>query len=433
LVILSWPCQIAVSDSEKSAVCAMSTSDAQFVFMTCRPGAEGALKEEVARTDPNWRPAFSRPGFLTFKLRDTEHIDDKQLAARHWVFAHTHGLSLGRLSGTTLSQLSAELWSHEGIARMVEDHRPADLHVWQREPQLTDERGSETCVTPLAREVEQAVRAAAPESCTPLREMPEDRQPSPRNSRVLDVVLVEPHEWWFGCHRAATPPARWPGGMMPVATPDYAVSRAYAKMQEALAWSGLPIEAGDECVEIGCAPGGASQALLDHGLFVTGIDPADVDEALLASPRFRHLRKRGQEVRRHEFQGVRWLAADMNIAPQDALAEVESIVTHPSVSIRGLILTLKLADWEIARKLPEFAERIRGWGYRDVRMRQLATGGQEICVAALRRRALRRLGRRRTAKTAQPAVGQVTAEKTSSTPARLRTDSPHGVPGGPHF
>ena len=84
---------------------------------------------------------------------------------------------------------------------------------------------------------------------------------------------------------------------------------------------------GDECVEIGCAPGGASQALLDRGLFVTGIDPADVDPSLLEHPRFRHLKKRGKEVRRKEFVGVRWLVADMNIAPEDTLSEVEAIVT----------------------------------------------------------------------------------------------------------
>ena len=63
------------------------------------------------------------------------------------------------------------------------------------------------------------------------------------------------------------------------------------------------------------APGGASQALLDRGMFVTGIDPAEVDPAVVKHPRFRHLRKRGTDVRRHEFLGVRWLAADMNIAP----------------------------------------------------------------------------------------------------------------------
>ena len=103
---------------------------------------------------------------------------------------------------------------------------------------------------------------------------------------ILDVVVLEPGQWWIGYHRAVSWPARWPGGAIPVVLPAHAVSRAYAKMEEAIQWSGLPLAAGDECVEIGCAPGGASQALLDRGLFVTGIDPADVDPVVLAHPRF---------------------------------------------------------------------------------------------------------------------------------------------------
>jgi 23S rRNA (cytidine2498-2'-O)-methyltransferase len=145
-------------------------------------------------------------------------------------------------------------------------------------------------------------------------------------------------------------------------------------------------------VEIGCAPGGASQALLDRGLFVTGIDPAAVAPVVLKHPRFRHLKKRGHDVRRHEFLGVRWLIADMNIAPEATLDEVEAIVTHPGVTLRGMILTLKLANWDVAERLPTFMDRVRALGFRDVRARQLVTGGQEICIAALRRKALRRLG-----------------------------------------
>jgi 23S rRNA (cytidine2498-2'-O)-methyltransferase len=201
--------------------------------------------------------------------------------------------------------------------------------------------------------------------------------------------------------------------------PSHAVSRAYAKLDEAIQWSGLPINEGDECVEIGCAPGGASQALLDRGLFVTGIDPADVDPAVLEHPRFRHLKKRGKDVRRQEFEGVRWLVADMNVAPDATLDEVEPIVTHPGVSMRGLVLTLKLSDWSLAAKLPEYIERVRGWGYRDVRVRQLTTGGQEICLVALRRKALRRLGRKKSGRTKKWGV--------------KRRDAPHSGPIGPHF
>jgi 23S rRNA (cytidine2498-2'-O)-methyltransferase len=134
---------------------------------------------------------------------------------------------------------------------------------------------------------------------------------------------------------------------------------------------------------------------LERGLFVTGIDPADVEPVVLEHSRFRHLKKRGSDVRRNEFEGVRWLVADMNIAPQDTLDEVEAIVSHPSVSIRGLVLTLKCSEWSVAEQLSKFVERVRGWGYRDVRCRQLVTGGQEICLVALRRKALRRLGKAR--------------------------------------
>ena len=221
------------------------------------------------------------------------------------------------------------------------------------------------------------------------------RKAAPRNCRVLDVVIVEPTEWWIGYHKAVKTTERWPGGAIPVRLPSHAVSRAYAKLEEAIQWSAFPLVAGEECVEVGCAPGGASQALLERGLFVTGIDPADVEPVVLEHSRFRHLKKRGSDVRRNEFEGVRWLVADMNIAPQDTLDEVEAIVSHPSVSIRGLVLTLKCSEWSVAEQLSKFVERVRGWGYRDVRCRQLVTGGQEICLVALRRKALRRLGKAR--------------------------------------
>ena len=56
-----------------------------------------------------------------------------------------------------------------------------------------------------------------------------------------------------------------------------------------------------------------------------------------------------------------------------------------------MVLTLKLAEWSQADRLAEYAARVHGWGYRDVRMRQLASGGQEVCLVALRRKELRRL------------------------------------------
>jgi 23S rRNA (cytidine2498-2'-O)-methyltransferase len=398
----------------------MSHDAAQFVFMTCRAGAEAALKQEVARMRPAWRPSFSRPGFLTFKCCGNTPLDDRELAERNWTFAHAHGISLGKVSGSQLADLVQQVWKLAGVATLVESKAPLDIHVWQREPAIGDD-DEESFVTPLCQEIEAALRTAAPEDSLVEKSITKSHRATPRNSRALDVVVVAPGEWWIGYHRAIRRTERWPGGVIPVRMPAHAVSRAYAKLEEAIQWSDLPLAKEDECVEIGCAPGGASQALLDRGLFVTGIDPAEVDPAVIGHPRFRHLKKRGSDVRRQEFLGVRWLMADMNIAPDDTLSEVKAIVASPQVSIRGMVLTLKLSDWSVASRLPEFVDRVRGWGYRDVRTRQLVTGGQEVCLVALRRKALRRLagkhGRKR-----KPRVSSET-----------RVDQPHTTPSEPHF
>jgi 23S rRNA (cytidine2498-2'-O)-methyltransferase len=361
--------------------------------MTCRAGAEAALKQEVANVEPTWRPSFSRPGFLTFKNAGEKPIDDRRLAERNWTFAYTQGISLGRLAGPQLADLVRQFWERPEVASIATTGTTVDLHVWQREAGSTEDDALDTFVTPLCHEIEVALRAAAPEQSKLAREVAAHRKATPRNSRVLDVVVVEPGEWWIGYHTAVKTVERWPSGAIPVRLPSHAVSRAYAKLEEAIQWSGLPVAAGDECVEIGCAPGGACQALLDRGLFVTGIDPADVDPAVLQHSRFRHLKKRGTDVRRREFEGVRWLVADMNIAPQATLDDVEAIIRHPNVAIRGIVLTLKCSEWNVAEQLPKFTSRVHGWGYRDVRTRQLVTGGQEICLVALRRKALRRLGK----------------------------------------
>ena len=74
----------------------------------------------------------------------------------------------------------------------------------------------------------------------------------------------------------------------------------------------------------------------------------------------------------------------MNVAPSYTLDAVEAIVTHPEVNIRGMLITLKLFQWEMAGEIPAYLDRVRSWGYNLVSARQLQHDRQEICVAALR-------------------------------------------------
>ncbi|HEV3022079.1 MAG TPA: SAM-dependent methyltransferase, partial [Pirellulales bacterium] len=301
-----------------------------FLFATCQVGAEGALKAEVARQWADFHFAFSRPGFLTFKLPEAHELpDDFDLRS---VFARTSGFSLGQSVACELEARARQFWQLLGIRRCEV------LHVCQRDTAPVGFRGFEPHITAAALAAEAAIRGQRPGGD---EQMPIGRIARP-GQLVADCILVDDGRWWVGYHRAANNQSRFPGGLREIVLPPDAVSRAYRKMEEALAWSGLPIRRDQRIVEIGCAPGGASQALLAHGLTVIGIDPAQVDPHVLAHPKFRHIRKRGADVRRREFRRVTWLAADMNVAPQYTLDTVEAIVTHPTVTIRGLLLTLKL-------------------------------------------------------------------------------------------
>lgn len=352
----------------------------QFLFVVCQAGAERALKSELARRWPDFRFAFSRPGFVTFRLPDDHHVrDDFDLQS---VFARTFGFSLGKVEGRIAEHNAKSLWS------MAADRRVDHVHVWQRDLGPPGEKGFEPGVTSLAAEVGRIITHQRPATLSD-RSLPVNLV-ARSGDRILDCVLVESDQWWVGYHRATTLPTRWPGGTPKIDLPPHAVSRAYLKMREALLWSRLPVSIGDHCVELGSSPGGSCQALLDRGLIVTGIDPADMDEALLDQPNFTHVKARGADLKRREYRGVKWLMADSNVAPKHTLDTVENIVTNRRVNVRGMLLTLKLLDWRLAESIPDYIERIRSWGYQYVRARQLAYNRQEICIAALRRRQMRR-------------------------------------------
>lgn len=325
---------------------------------------------------------------MTFKL-DAPCVEPENFQLPS-PFARTFGFCLGKVTGNDAEHMAEEVWQLPALVEFLKSHDVDDLHVWQREEFGPGEEPGEPGPTALAIEAEELLRQASP--LAKLHCISSDgRGPSRRKRWVLDVVLVEPGEWWVGCHRTERRSDCWPAGVPPLELPEHAVSRAYLKMQEALEWSALPMTTSDVCLELGCAPGGASQALLDCGLSVIGVDPAEVKPVVLSHPQFNHVRRRSSEVPRKLLKGVQWLAADMNVAPSYTLDAVEAMVTHREASIRGMILTLKLTDWSLADELPEHLQRIRNWGYRDIRVRQLAFNRQEICVVALRSRGQRRM------------------------------------------
>lgn len=360
----------------------------RFIFCTCQIGAEAGVKLELGRLWPELRFSYSRPGFLTYVLPEGQQFaDDFSLRS---ILVRSHSFSLGRSGGATPEERARNFW------QLLGDMRPDRLHVWQRDLHKPGDRGYEPAVGEDAYAARRLLQEHGPPELRSAVRKPQTR-PARRGDLVADCVLVEPGEWWVGYHRACEFSARWPGGLLPIRLPPDAISRAWLKMEEALRWARFPIPQGARCAEIGSAPGGSSQALLARGFRVLGIDPAEMDPRVLEHPDFVHLRRRSTQVKRREFRKIRWLMVDMNVSPNYTLDTVEDIVNHRETRIRGLLLTLKLTDWQMIEHMPVHLERIRNWGYRVVRATQLATNRQEICVAALRSPTANH-GRRRSAR-----------------------------------
>lgn len=367
-----------------------------FVFVVCQNGSETAAKREITTNHPNLRIAFSRPGFLTFKVDSESPLPTKFVLKS--TLARTYGWSLAKSVGENANDMADSISQEPALGECT------DLHVWQRELTLPGSKGFEPGVTPLAheagsllletalktiRESEQG-RATAAGSEAPLSLNRAARPDAP----VFDVVLVEPNEWWYGFHFASQTAGRWPGGVPSFDQSKERISRAYFKLKEALLWSGISIAKGETCAEIGSSPGGASELLLEMGAKVIGIDPAEMEPELLKNSDFIHLRRRGHEVKKRDFKDVSWLLADINMAPKYTLDTISDIVRHESTDVKGVVLTLKLSDWEFVQQIPGWMSRLKELGFQVVKARQLAFNRRECCLVGVKDKFLLRTRKR---------------------------------------
>ena len=361
-----------------------------FIFSLCQMGAESVFKREVAQLFPGIRSAFARPGFVTFKTEapKTETSLPEDFLNRS-VFARTVAASLGKIEINSPDQLALEVWKIAAEHHLFVNR----VHVFPRDPVPVDSMpvnsiptGEQERKQPISSELIQIHRQIIEQS-------PQKRflgigagdifQPAQPGETVLDVVRIEPHLFFIGTHSITDPApihARYSGGILPIVMPADAVSRAYLKFKEGILWSGIVPGSGDRWLDIGASPGGCSQFLLQQGVRVFGVDPGAIHSSVLSHPQFTHIRCRIKDIKRSLLREIQWITADMNVAPNYTLDVLDEIVAE--TSLRGLLFTLKLIRWELADNLQMLLDRIRSWGFSDVRMKHLFFNRQEVMVVA---------------------------------------------------
>jgi hypothetical protein len=308
---------------------AASALRSPYVFALCQPGAEAVVRDELA--SHGLTPSFSASGFVTAKGRAPLSLS----TLPRLVFARRVCLSLPDVDdGGALAQ---------------------DLHARLHTEVAADggDRGG------------------------------------PAVADDVVVTVVRRGRAFVGVHTQAPGLSRDPCGDAQLTVPERAPSRAWLKLEEAVRVFDVPLVADDTVVEIGCAPGGMTRALLDRGAWVIGIDKNAMDPRILAAPRFRHVRSSARHVQASLVPTiaptpVRLLVVDVNLPPNSALSAVNGVVGALRGTLRGAVFTLKLGDYKLVPELPHWRARIERMLGMATTATQLPSNRQELTVFASR-------------------------------------------------
>lgn len=334
-----------------------------FRFAIVRPGFESWLKAEWAREAPSMRASFQRPGLVTFKC------DDPDAPRVPSVFARVQGTSVGFAK------------DDDAIRALVAGLPvpPTRVHVFARAAAEVGSRGDEGPVpAPLPDEVIRlrSTFAAQMHGNAALSDV------AMIGDSVLDLAVAEGEPTFVGTHVHGVMDAPYPGADPRIPLPAAAPSRAYLKLEEALAFSGETIGPSDVVIEAGCAPGGASLAMLSRGARVVGIDPGDVASLLgTFGDRFTHHQIPVGAVTREMLpRRATVLVCDVHLAPAIAIRAMRRLVAMYRPSLRLFVMTLKLNDRRVADDIPRLLEQLRALGPCSLLATQLPANRQEITV-----------------------------------------------------
>ncbi len=298
-----------------------------FVFALTNPEAESLLKQEVQTFYPNLKLSYSRPGFLTFKS-ETPVSFKPQLA---------------RLSGVCVGKVNPD------------DIKAEKLWAWARTPELN-----------------------LPATFQKIS----DNTLFKNGEKVTLLMMIGENEFWLGEYKLEPTHFQTPGEISSI--PETEVpSRAYYKIAEAHESMDLEFEEGEIVLELGSAPGGASHFLLEQGMKVIGVDPAEMDQTILGHKNFRHIKKPFETLTETSFrEEVDWIISDINLPPTVVTKEIHRLLNF--LNPKGMVITLKINQDKHLELINSIMDKIEKKGFKHVVLKYLPSHRKEIALIALR-------------------------------------------------
>jgi len=332
----------------------------EFIFALCNSGAEKALKLEVESMGLPWRFSYQKKGFVAFKADPVYGTFTYKSLNEPVAFARRLCLSLGKAASCeTAEELIRNVTGQNLLIHQARyfDHKMEGL---RSDPQ-----------------------------CCAIR---------PENGQCIGTVVeIGQNEFFAGLHIHGPFISPDPAGDSGTLMPEKSPSRAWLKLEEAVRFFDLQLTKKDIVVEVGCAPGGVVLALLDRGVSVIGVDPAEMadiihpneieDRYAVANrnrPWFYHCRKPAALAGKKDLgHGVTWFMSDMNQSPEVVIKECLRF-TKMAPEIRGALMTLKLTELSQVVDKTKWFEPLTAAGFTSIRLQSLSVNHRELALLALK-------------------------------------------------
>ncbi|CAM4432407.1 23S rRNA (cytidine2498-2'-O)-methyltransferase [Paenibacillus endophyticus] len=114
---------------------------------------------------------------------------------------------------------------------------------------------------------------------------------------IIIAIYAAAEKLYVGLGAPADMLSDWPGGAVRFQREEGQVSRAKFKLLEAEREFKLNYADYQNALDVGAAPGGWTSLLLERGLRVTAIDPAELHPSLMAYPTLTYLKRNASEVK----------------------------------------------------------------------------------------------------------------------------------------
>jgi len=328
------------------------TENDQFLFFCTNIGNEKLLKEEIRVFYPKFTLSYSRKGFITFKNKG-EPYTVNTIAKLKVAFATRAGICLTKSKPEDVKATLAKIYKDLDV-----DVKSAVVHSFS-----------------INTEFELKHQVAFGRSTN---------EYSPINKIVINAIALGEKEVWFGVHKVGRSTSCYPNSNPAIEIPADSPSKAYLKIAEAIACFNIDIQASDNWLDFGSAPGGSSHYLLNKGCKVWGIDPAKMSDKITDNAKYTHITSPVQDLSQEKLPDldIEWIHADLNLNPNQAIKEVLRLAKKYNFTLKGMIFTIQLVKMDYIKELDNFEAIFLDWGFKFVISSQMPSHKNEFVIYA---------------------------------------------------